>query len=76
MTRSVLLLALLAAGSVFACAASQAAAARDPMRCERDPSCAKTRGAYPDCSKQCADDPECMDRCREVQSGTDTFGHP
>ena len=58
------------------CAAAQAAAAKDPMRCERDPACAKARGAYPDCARQCADDPECMDRCRQVQQGTDSLGMP
>ncbi len=59
---------------VAACGAAEKAAAKDPMHCERDPSCAKARGAYPDCTRQCADDPECMDRCRQVQEGTDTLG--
>jgi hypothetical protein len=61
---------------VAACGAAQAAAAKDPMRCERDAACSKARGAYPDCSQQCADDPACMDRCRQVQEGTDSLGHP
>jgi hypothetical protein len=56
------------AGSVVACGAAQNAAQRDPMHCERDPSCAKSRGTYSDCSRQCADDPACTDRCREAQS--------
>ena len=59
-----------------ACGAAEKAAAKDPMKCERDPSCAKARGAYPDCARQCADDPACMDRCRQVQQGTDSLGHP
>ncbi len=59
-----------------ACGAAQAAAARDPMHCERDPACSKARGAYPDCTRQCVDDPECMDRCRQVQEETDSLGHP
>jgi hypothetical protein len=46
-----------------ACAASERAQARDPMRCERNPSCAKGRGVYTDCSQQCSDDPACIDRC-------------
>jgi len=50
-----------------ACASAQNAAQKDPMRCERDPSCARAKGAYPDCSRQCNDDPECVDRCRQVQ---------
>jgi hypothetical protein len=49
------------------CAASQKAAAHDPMRCERDPNCSKGRSSYIDCSKQCADNPDCTDRCREMQ---------
>jgi hypothetical protein len=59
-----------------ACATMENAAAKDPMRCERDPSCQKAKSAYPDCSRQCADDPECVDRCRQVQQGTDSLGHP
>ena len=58
-----------------ACGAAQKAAAKDPMQCERDPSCAKQRGRYPDCTRQCVDDPECMDRCRQVQQGVDALGH-
>jgi hypothetical protein len=65
--------ALLAA-AVSACSSVQSAAARDPMHCERDPSCSKARGSYADCSKQCADDPECVDRCRQIQA--DRLGHP
>lgn len=61
---------------VAGCGAAQAAAARDPMHCERDPQCSKARGAYPDCTRQCVDDPECMDRCRQVQQGTDSLGMP
>jgi hypothetical protein len=49
--------------------------ARDPMKCERDPACAKARLAYPDCSKQCVDDPECVQRCATVESSTDGLGH-
>ncbi len=66
------LLALVVTG----CGAVTRAPSRDPMRCERDPACAKARGAYPDCSRQCADDPECMDRCQSVQQGSDALGHP
>jgi hypothetical protein len=69
-----LALAALAA-FVPACGAAQNAAARDPMKCERDPSCAKERGRYPDCTRQCADSPECMKRCEEVQQGVDRMGH-
>jgi hypothetical protein len=64
------------AGGSVACGAAEKAAAQDPMKCERDPSCAKQRGRYPDCTRQCADDPECMDRCRQVQQGTDSLGQP
>ncbi len=62
-------------GSVAsACAASENAAARDPMRCERDPSCARARGGYADCTRQCADNPECVDRCQQVQKQVDSLG--
>jgi len=54
-----------------ACASMQAAAAKDPMRCERDPSCANHQRAF-DCSTQCADDPACVERCSEIQQQTGT----
>jgi hypothetical protein len=59
-----------------ACGAAQNAAARDPMKCERDPSCSRGRSRYPDCTRQCADNPECVARCEEVQRGVDGVGHP
>ncbi|HXX69403.1 MAG TPA: hypothetical protein VEK07_19615 [Polyangiaceae bacterium] len=65
--RTVIFAAWLAAGALTGCAAAQNAAKRDPMTCERDPSCAKSRGAYSDCSQQCVDDPDCTDRCHEAQ---------
>ena len=57
-----------------ACASVEKAAAKDPMRCERDPSCSRGRANYADCTKQCVDDPECTDRCRTMQ--VDRVGHP
>jgi hypothetical protein len=54
----------------------QGAAAKDPMKCERDPSCARQRARYPDCTRQCADDQECERRCEQVQRSVDTMGHP
>jgi hypothetical protein len=68
-----LFLALGGAGA--ACASAESAAARDPMKCERDPSCARARGGYADCSRQCADNPECVDRCQQVQKQMDSLGH-
>jgi hypothetical protein len=56
------------------CSGATNAAARDPMKCERNAECAKARGSYSDCSQQCADNPECVDRCREAQ--VDRMGHP
>lgn len=50
------------------CASAEAAAGRDPMRCERNPDCARGRGTYIDCTKQCVDNPSCMDHCRELQA--------
>jgi hypothetical protein len=67
---------LFLAGLASACGSTQAAAAKDPMRCERDPSCARARGSFPDCTKQCVDDQECERRCEEVQHGVDGVGHP
>jgi hypothetical protein len=66
---------LLLIGMASACGAAESAAARDPMKCERDPSCAKARGGYADCSRQCADNPECVDRCQQVQKQMDSLGH-
>jgi len=54
-----------------ACSSLQNSAAKDPMKCERDPACAKHERAF-DCSSQCADDPACTDRCREVQATSGT----
>jgi hypothetical protein len=74
-----LLVALLAPLALLAgaCGSSQAAAnTKDPIRCERDPACAKERGRYPDCTKQCNDDQECESRCEQVQQGVDSMGHP
>ena len=76
MSRSAVALALALFAGLAACNSLQGAAAKDPMRCERDPACSKAKSAYPDCSKQCVDDPACMDRCRQVQQGSDSLGHP
>ena len=57
-----------------ACSGARNAAQRDPMKCERDPACAKARGSYSDCTQQCVDNPECVDRCRGAQ--VDRMGHP
>jgi hypothetical protein len=70
MTRAFVVLLL----AVSSCGAAQKAAAQDPMRCERDPSCSKGRDIYVDCTRQCVDDPECTDRCRTMQ--VDRTGHP
>jgi hypothetical protein len=53
---------------VPACAASERAASKDPMRCERDPKCAARHGKAHDCATQCSDNPACMDRCREMET--------
>jgi hypothetical protein len=69
-----LVLGLACLAGAPACASVEKAAAHDPMRCERDPSCSKGRDNYVDCTKQCVDDPECTDRCRGSQ--VDRVGHP
>lgn len=69
----------LAAVVLSACAsagnAAANAAAKDPMKCERDPSCSRARSSYADCTRQCVDDPECMKLCEDVQRQTDSLGH-
>jgi hypothetical protein len=57
---------LLAVVGGAACGAAQAAAAKDPMRCERDPNCPGHADKSRDCVTACVDDPACIDRCREV----------
>jgi hypothetical protein len=44
----------------------QRTAAKDPMRCERDPECLHLSKAY-DCPSQCVDDIECIKRCEQVR---------
>jgi hypothetical protein len=63
-------------GGLGGCGSAKAAAAKDPMKCERDPSCGANRGRYPDCTRQCNDDEQCVARCEEVQQGVDHLGHP
>ena len=48
------------------CGSLEKNAAKDPMKCERDPKCPNRRRGN-DCYTQCADDPACVDRCREVE---------
>ena len=67
MTRAAALLVL--AFGVAACGGLERSAAKDPMKCERDPKCAQKQKAR-DCSAQCSDDPECVRRCEEVQRST------
>jgi hypothetical protein len=56
------------ASALGGCAAAEKAAAKDPMKCERDPDCAKKRGKNTDCTTQCVDNPECMDRCAQMSA--------
>ena len=67
---------LLVAWLASACGSAAATAAKDPMRCERDPACSRARGSFPDCTKQCVDDQECESRCEQVQQQVDGVGHP
>jgi len=57
-----------------ACRSLESAAAKDPLKCERDPNCAKRSEKSRDCATQCADDAECMKRCEMIQGGIDR-GH-
>jgi hypothetical protein len=72
--RRLVALVLLLAPLACACGAVERAAAKDPQRCERDPTCAKKRGRSSDCNTQCSDDPACVERCREVELGIGTSG--
>jgi len=58
-----LALALALGALCVACAATERAQSRDPMKCERNPGCAAQKGVYTDCSVQCNYDPACTDRC-------------
>jgi hypothetical protein len=66
----------LVAAAAPACASAQSAAARDPMKCERDPNCSRGRSSYADCTRQCVDNPECVARCEQIQRQVDGVGHP
>ncbi len=59
--------------AVVGCAAAEKSASKDPIKCERNPDCAKQLQKSRDCSTQCSDDPACMDRCREMSP--DSLGH-
>jgi hypothetical protein len=48
------------------CGAMRRSAAQDPLKCERDPDCAKKRGRSVDCSHQCNDNPDCLQRCEQM----------
>ena len=63
MRRLLLVVALAALG----CSAVEKAAARDPMKCERDPDCAGHADKSHDCATGCADDLDSMKRCEEVR---------
>jgi hypothetical protein len=52
--------------ALLGCATTRAAAAGDPMKCERDPNCVRHADKSQDCVTQCVDDPACIDRCREI----------
>jgi hypothetical protein len=69
---AVRVLALLA--PLVACSGLEKAAAKDPMRCERDPKCASHQEKTRDCATQCSDNPACIDRCRQGQ--VDHLGQP
>ncbi len=64
--RSLFVALVAAALAVSGCRTLQQAAAKDPMRCERDPECLHKSKAY-DCPSQCVDDIECIKRCEMVR---------
>ena len=64
--RSLFVALVAAALAVSGCRTLQQAAAKDPMRCERDPECLHKSKAY-DCPSQCVDDIEFIKRCEMVR---------
>jgi hypothetical protein len=68
-----MLRALLLCALVVSCAATERAASKDPMKCERDPKC-PDKGRAADCWTQCSDDPACVDRCREMNATSGVTG--
>jgi hypothetical protein len=63
---AILFVLLAAATSSLACSTMQKGAAKDPMKCERDPGCSGKQDKSKDCYTSCADDIACVDRCRQV----------
>ena len=57
---------LLALFATVSCATVEKSAAKDPMKCERDPACSGKQDKSKDCYTSCADDIACVDRCRQV----------
>ena len=55
-----------AVAGALGCGSLERAAAKDPMRCERDPKCNRKSDRSIDCVTQCVDDPACIGRCRSV----------
>jgi hypothetical protein len=72
----ILLLSLVLSSLAFdsGCGSLEKNAAKDPLKCERDPKCPNRRRAN-DCYTQCADDPACVDRCREVEVSAGLSGN-
>ena len=69
-----LLLAFVVVVVLPSCKTLEASAAKDPMKCERDPTCKNKRSGQFDCSSQCSDDPECINRCQQVEIPSGTSG--
>lgn len=72
MRPSAFALAILASFALAAhCGSMEKAAAKDPLKCERDPQCQSRGDKSKDCATQCADSADCMKRCEAIQQGTD-----
>jgi len=48
------------------CRTVEHGAAKDPQRCERDPSCTKKQDKSRDCATACVDNIDCMERCQQI----------
>jgi hypothetical protein len=61
-----LIVAVCLLAALGACRTIEQGAAKDPRKCELDPSCARKPGNNQDCATACADNIACMERCHQV----------
>ena len=64
--RAAFVLSMFLLAAAGGCSTIEKGAAKDPRKCELDPSCARKPGNNQDCATSCADNAACMDRCHQV----------